>query len=165
MTVFEQEHFQGKCQEFTSECCNIQECGFDNIRSVRVESGAWVPAFVYWSVHTYSMHVGVFIWLCMPMFDWMFSRSIAGWVMSTMTSRDSSSSWREESILTGILTVETCHTMWRDSCLLDLSTALWVIHPCHILQILKAYSILCWLICNMFSTSESVHNRIYWNKG
>ncbi|XP_036373277.1 beta-crystallin A1-like [Megalops cyprinoides] len=42
MTVFEQEHFQGKCQEFTFECCNIHDCGFDNIRSIRVESGAWV---------------------------------------------------------------------------------------------------------------------------
>uniref|UniRef100_A0A8C8LLB1 Beta/gamma crystallin 'Greek key' domain-containing protein n=1 Tax=Oncorhynchus tshawytscha TaxID=74940 RepID=A0A8C8LLB1_ONCTS len=42
VTVFEQEHFQGKCQEFTSECCNIQNCGLDNIRSIRVESGAWV---------------------------------------------------------------------------------------------------------------------------
>uniref|UniRef100_A0A672IC32 Beta/gamma crystallin 'Greek key' domain-containing protein n=1 Tax=Salarias fasciatus TaxID=181472 RepID=A0A672IC32_SALFA len=42
VTVFEQEHFQGKCLEFTSECCNIQECGLDNIRSIRVESGAWV---------------------------------------------------------------------------------------------------------------------------
>uniref|UniRef100_A0A4W4G7P8 Crystallin, beta A1, like 1 n=1 Tax=Electrophorus electricus TaxID=8005 RepID=A0A4W4G7P8_ELEEL len=42
VTVFEQEHFQGKCQEFTSECCNIQQCGFDNIRSIRVQSGAWV---------------------------------------------------------------------------------------------------------------------------
>ncbi|KAK6298487.1 hypothetical protein J4Q44_G00315420 [Coregonus suidteri] len=42
VTVFEQEHFQGKCQEFTSECCNIHECGLDIIRSIRVESGAWV---------------------------------------------------------------------------------------------------------------------------
>lgn len=40
VTVFEQEHFQGKCQELTSECRNIQERGFDNIRSIRVESGA-----------------------------------------------------------------------------------------------------------------------------
>ncbi|KAK6468611.1 beta-crystallin A1-like [Huso huso] len=40
--VWEQEYFQGKCQEFTSECCNIQDCGFDNVRSIRVESGAWV---------------------------------------------------------------------------------------------------------------------------
>lgn len=40
VTVFEQEHFQGKCLEFTSECCNIQDCGLDNIRSIRVESGA-----------------------------------------------------------------------------------------------------------------------------
>uniref|UniRef100_A0A3Q3W302 Beta/gamma crystallin 'Greek key' domain-containing protein n=1 Tax=Mola mola TaxID=94237 RepID=A0A3Q3W302_MOLML len=42
VTVFEQEHFQGKCLEFTSECHNIHECGLDNIRSIRVESGAWV---------------------------------------------------------------------------------------------------------------------------
>ncbi|KAK7166002.1 hypothetical protein R3I93_005938 [Phoxinus phoxinus] len=42
VTVFVQEHFQGKCQELTSECRNIQERGFDNIRSIRVESGAWV---------------------------------------------------------------------------------------------------------------------------
>ncbi|XP_012692401.2 crystallin, beta A1, like 2 [Clupea harengus] len=42
MVVFEQEHFQGKCQEFTSECCNINDCGFDNIRSIRVECGSWV---------------------------------------------------------------------------------------------------------------------------
>ncbi|XP_014345864.2 beta-crystallin A1 isoform X2 [Latimeria chalumnae] len=42
IVVWEQEYFQGKYQEFTSECCNIMDCGFDNIRSVRVESGAWV---------------------------------------------------------------------------------------------------------------------------
>uniref|UniRef100_A0A673N6U8 Beta-crystallin A3-like n=1 Tax=Sinocyclocheilus rhinocerous TaxID=307959 RepID=A0A673N6U8_9TELE len=42
VTVFEQEHFQGKCQKLTSECRNVQERGFDNIRPVRVESGAWV---------------------------------------------------------------------------------------------------------------------------
>ncbi|XP_077434898.1 crystallin, beta A1, like 1 [Vanacampus margaritifer] len=42
VTVFEQEHFQGKSLEFTSECVNIQDCGLDNIRSIRVESGAWV---------------------------------------------------------------------------------------------------------------------------
>ncbi|KAA0722112.1 Beta-crystallin A3 [Triplophysa tibetana] len=42
VTAFEQEHFQWRCQELTSECCNIQERGFDNIRSIRVESGAFV---------------------------------------------------------------------------------------------------------------------------
>ncbi|XP_019129330.1 crystallin, beta A1, like 2 [Larimichthys crocea] len=42
VTVFEREYFQGKCMEFTSECCNIHDCGMDNIRSIRVESGAWV---------------------------------------------------------------------------------------------------------------------------
>ncbi|XP_078507991.1 beta-crystallin A1-like [Lissotriton helveticus] len=40
--VWEQEDFQGNCQEFTSECHNIQERGFTNVRSLRVECGAWV---------------------------------------------------------------------------------------------------------------------------
>lgn len=117
VTVFEQEHFQGKCQEFTSECCNIQQCGFDNIRSIRVESGAWVN-----TVLAQNMRWGtISVWLDVLFFT-------AGWVMSTMTSRASSLSWREESTLTGMLTVETCPTTWRDSCLLDPSTALWDIH-------------------------------------
>uniref|UniRef100_A0A3Q2DFA8 Crystallin, beta A1, like 1 n=1 Tax=Cyprinodon variegatus TaxID=28743 RepID=A0A3Q2DFA8_CYPVA len=34
VTVFEQEDFQGKCVEFTTQCCNIQECGLDNILTV-----------------------------------------------------------------------------------------------------------------------------------
>jgi len=42
VTVFDREHFQGKSLEFTSECSNIHNCGLDNIRSIRVESGAWV---------------------------------------------------------------------------------------------------------------------------
>ncbi|KFV47616.1 Beta-crystallin A3, partial [Gavia stellata] len=32
--------FPGKRMEFTSACPNIMECGFDNIRSVKVECGA-----------------------------------------------------------------------------------------------------------------------------
>uniref|UniRef100_A0A8B9LJK4 Beta-crystallin A1-like n=1 Tax=Astyanax mexicanus TaxID=7994 RepID=A0A8B9LJK4_ASTMX len=42
VTVFEQEHFQGKSQELTTECCNIQDRSFQHIGSLRVESGAWV---------------------------------------------------------------------------------------------------------------------------
>uniref|UniRef100_A0A8B9G4N2 Crystallin beta A1 n=2 Tax=Amazona TaxID=12929 RepID=A0A8B9G4N2_9PSIT len=42
ITVYDQENFQGKRMEFTSACPNIMECGFDNIRSVKVECGAWV---------------------------------------------------------------------------------------------------------------------------
>ncbi|KAM9795379.1 crystallin, beta A1, like 1 [Neosynchiropus ocellatus] len=42
VTVFEQEHLQGKSVEFTSECVNIQNSGLDKIRSIRVESGVWV---------------------------------------------------------------------------------------------------------------------------
>ncbi|XP_019752070.1 beta-crystallin A3-like [Hippocampus comes] len=41
MTVYDQEHFQGKRAEFTAGCQNIAECGLDNIRSLKVERGAW----------------------------------------------------------------------------------------------------------------------------
>lgn len=40
ITVYDQENFQGKRMEFTSACPNIMECGFDNIRSLKVECGA-----------------------------------------------------------------------------------------------------------------------------
>ncbi|KFQ70763.1 Beta-crystallin A3, partial [Phaethon lepturus] len=42
ITVYDQENFQGKRMEFTSACPNIMECGFDNVRSLKVECGAWV---------------------------------------------------------------------------------------------------------------------------
>uniref|UniRef100_A0A4W4F3M0 Crystallin, beta A1a n=1 Tax=Electrophorus electricus TaxID=8005 RepID=A0A4W4F3M0_ELEEL len=32
----------GKRMEFSSSCQNIMECGLDNIRSLKVESGTWV---------------------------------------------------------------------------------------------------------------------------
>eukprot|EP00064_Thunnus_orientalis_P006159 superscaffoldBa00000629_g6175 len=41
ITVYDQENFQGKRLEFTSACQNIMECGMDNIRSLKVECGAW----------------------------------------------------------------------------------------------------------------------------
>uniref|UniRef100_A0A3P8QR67 Beta/gamma crystallin 'Greek key' domain-containing protein n=1 Tax=Astatotilapia calliptera TaxID=8154 RepID=A0A3P8QR67_ASTCA len=41
ITVYDQENFQGKRLEFTSACQNIMECGVDNIRSLKVECGAW----------------------------------------------------------------------------------------------------------------------------
>lgn len=40
ITVYDQEHFQGKRMEFTASCQNIIECGMDNIRSLKVECGA-----------------------------------------------------------------------------------------------------------------------------
>lgn len=40
ITVYDQEHFQGKRMEFTASCQNIMECGMDNIRSLKVECGA-----------------------------------------------------------------------------------------------------------------------------
>ncbi|CAB1332542.1 unnamed protein product [Coregonus sp. 'balchen'] len=40
--VFDEECFQGRRHEFTSECCNVMEFGFETVRSLRVESGAWV---------------------------------------------------------------------------------------------------------------------------
>uniref|UniRef100_A0A4W4F566 Crystallin, beta A1a n=1 Tax=Electrophorus electricus TaxID=8005 RepID=A0A4W4F566_ELEEL len=42
VTVYDQGHFQGKRMEFSSSCQNIMECGLDNIRSLKVESGTWV---------------------------------------------------------------------------------------------------------------------------
>ncbi|KAF7700208.1 hypothetical protein HF521_003166 [Silurus meridionalis] len=42
ITVYDQENFQGKHMDFTSSCKNIMECGIDNVRSVKVECGAWV---------------------------------------------------------------------------------------------------------------------------
>ncbi|KAM9735325.1 beta-crystallin A4 [Menidia menidia] len=40
--VYDEECFQGRHHEFTSECCNVMEFGFESVRSLRVESGAWV---------------------------------------------------------------------------------------------------------------------------
>lgn len=38
--VFDEECFQGRRHEFTSECGNVMEFGFETVRSLRVESGA-----------------------------------------------------------------------------------------------------------------------------
>uniref|UniRef100_H3ASM1 Beta-crystallin A4 n=1 Tax=Latimeria chalumnae TaxID=7897 RepID=H3ASM1_LATCH len=40
--VWDEECFQGRRHEFTAECCNIMEFGFETVRSFRIESGAWV---------------------------------------------------------------------------------------------------------------------------
>lgn len=37
--VFEQENFQGRQMEFTTECTNLADRGFDRVRSVIVTSG------------------------------------------------------------------------------------------------------------------------------
>lgn len=37
--VFEQENFQGRQMEFTTECLNLGDRGFDRVRSVIVTSG------------------------------------------------------------------------------------------------------------------------------
>uniref|UniRef100_A0A3B4GMA6 Beta-crystallin A1-like n=1 Tax=Pundamilia nyererei TaxID=303518 RepID=A0A3B4GMA6_9CICH len=42
ITVYDQEYFQGRRMEFTASCQNIMECGMENIRSLKVECGAWV---------------------------------------------------------------------------------------------------------------------------
>ncbi|KAJ3589882.1 hypothetical protein NHX12_010723 [Muraenolepis orangiensis] len=41
ITVYNQEHFQGKRMEFTSCCQNIMEWGMENIRSLKVECGSY----------------------------------------------------------------------------------------------------------------------------
>ncbi|XP_036925919.1 beta-crystallin A3 isoform X2 [Sturnira hondurensis] len=42
ITVYDQENFQGKRMEFTSACPNVSERSFDNVRSLKVECGAWI---------------------------------------------------------------------------------------------------------------------------
>ncbi|KAJ0061684.1 hypothetical protein NL108_005825, partial [Boleophthalmus pectinirostris] len=42
ITVYDQRYFQGRRMEFTACCQNIMECGMENIRSLKVECGAWV---------------------------------------------------------------------------------------------------------------------------
>ncbi|KAF1526973.1 UNVERIFIED_CONTAM: Beta-crystallin B1, partial [Eudyptes robustus] len=42
IVVFEQENFQGRRMEFTTECLNLGDRGFDRVRSVIVTSGPWV---------------------------------------------------------------------------------------------------------------------------
>ncbi|XP_023411894.2 beta-crystallin A3 [Loxodonta africana] len=42
ITIYDQENFQGKRMEFTSSCPNVSERNFDNVRSLKVECGAWI---------------------------------------------------------------------------------------------------------------------------
>ncbi|XP_029777461.1 beta-crystallin B1 [Suricata suricatta] len=42
LVVFEQENFQGRRVEFSGECSNLGEHGFDRVRSLIVTSGPWV---------------------------------------------------------------------------------------------------------------------------
>eukprot|EP00061_Rhincodon_typus_P013988 g40721.t1 len=40
--VYEQENFQGRFMEFSTECMNLCDHNFDRVGSVRVECGPWV---------------------------------------------------------------------------------------------------------------------------
>uniref|UniRef100_A0A8D0JIW8 Beta-crystallin B1 n=1 Tax=Sus scrofa TaxID=9823 RepID=A0A8D0JIW8_PIG len=42
LVVFEQENFQGRRVEFSGECLNLGDRGFDRVRSIIVTSGPWV---------------------------------------------------------------------------------------------------------------------------
>nr|XP_012320314.1 beta-crystallin B1 [Aotus nancymaae] len=42
LVVFEQENFQGRRVEFSGECSNLGDRGFDRVRSIIVTSGPWV---------------------------------------------------------------------------------------------------------------------------
>ncbi|XP_061580880.1 beta-crystallin B3-like [Cololabis saira] len=42
MSVYDQENFQGRVIEITSECVNVCEMGMDRVRSLRVECGPFV---------------------------------------------------------------------------------------------------------------------------
>lgn len=47
ITVYDQEYFQGRRMEFTACCQNIMECGMENIRSLKVECGAYVSTELF----------------------------------------------------------------------------------------------------------------------
>ncbi|XP_006055626.3 beta-crystallin B1 isoform X1 [Bubalus bubalis] len=42
LVVFEQENFQGRRVEFSGECLNLGDRGFERVRSIIVSSGPWV---------------------------------------------------------------------------------------------------------------------------
>lgn len=119
--VFDEECFQGRRHEFTSECCNVMEFGFETVRSLRVESGAWV---VKKEDQRYSRLSLIWkYWECLA-----FS-SAAGWVTSTPPTRDSSLSWREESTLSPTLSEAATPTTSRGWPPSDLSPVLYVTTP------------------------------------
>ncbi|XP_039361140.1 beta-crystallin A4 [Mauremys mutica] len=41
IVVWDEEFFQGRRQEFTAECYDVRACGFQTLRSFKIESGAW----------------------------------------------------------------------------------------------------------------------------
>ncbi|CAM2102929.1 unnamed protein product [Caretta caretta] len=41
MVVWDEAFFQGRKKEFTAECYDVRECGFQTVRSFKIESGAW----------------------------------------------------------------------------------------------------------------------------
>lgn len=115
--VFDEECFQGRRHEFTSECCNVMEFGFETVRSLRVESGAWVNRDTEKRIRFTAAEKGAR--KCKSetevnltryekaevMRKWLlFTQNLspcffptAGWVMSTPPTRDSSLCWRGES--------------------------------------------------------------------
>ncbi|XP_069788941.1 beta-crystallin B3-like [Narcine bancroftii] len=42
LTIYELENFQGRKAEFTGECLNLEDKGFEKVGSIHVESGPWV---------------------------------------------------------------------------------------------------------------------------
>lgn len=55
ITVYDQEYFQGRRMEFTASCQNIMECGMENIRSLKVECGAYVSTKIFLIFCIYSL--------------------------------------------------------------------------------------------------------------
>ncbi|NRL01134.1 beta/gamma crystallin family protein, partial [Salmonella enterica subsp. enterica serovar Typhi] len=42
IALFEQENFQGRCQELNTPCPNLKEAGIEKVSSIMVHSGPWV---------------------------------------------------------------------------------------------------------------------------
>lgn len=70
--------------EFTANCQNIMECGMENIRSLKVECGAYVSRQIFLSFSIFSLHseqfkkCAGFIFLCF--LSLLISLSACSWV-------------------------------------------------------------------------------------
>lgn len=146
ITVYDQENFQGKRLEFTSACQNIMECGVDNIRSLKLECGAWVKPRALQNITHMTYRENMYILKQLkcsadPISDhrsvlWSVLMHVcfvcyvtAGQDMSTPASVDSSLCWREESILTGSHGAAATPTTLRGWCPSAPSALLWVFCP------------------------------------
>lgn len=119
ITVYDQEYFQGRRMEFTACCQNIMECGMENIRSLKVECGAYVHTQLLLKLCKCYGSLKKTNKLCTFYFDILEHQRVivclpaVGWGMSTLASVGSSLSWRRETTLVLRLTAAATPTALR----------------------------------------------------